>query len=319
MSGDSSTTRAGFCALLGLPNAGKSTLLNGILGKRLAAVSSKPQTTRNRILGVHAADLPATVDAPASKAQIAYVDTPGLHLGTGALRRFMRDQAVAAAADCDVVLLVIDASENRARRPDRLAEADAAPIVEACRRAPVVVALNKVDRVAKPDLLPLMESWHAWAEGKAEVVPISALKGDGIVRLEQLVGARLPTGPFLFPDDMVTDRAESFLAGELIREQLYHQLGKELPYATAVVIESFEERSKGDVAIGAKIVVERDSQKAIVVGKGGSRIKQLGIAARQAVSELLGCPVHINLHVSVERDWSRDERGIGKLGYSDPT
>jgi GTPase len=314
MSGDTPTTRAGFCAILGLPNAGKSTLLNGILGKRLAAVSSKPQTTRNRILGVHAVDLP-----DAQRAQIAFVDTPGLQLGAGALRRFMRDQAVAAAGECDVVLLVIDASEARARTPRRLDEPDAIPLAEAARRAPVVVALNKVDRVAKPDLLPLMQAWHGWLDGRAEIIPISALKGDGIPVVTRAVGQRLAEGPFLFPDDMVTDRAEHFLAGELIREQLYHQLGKELPYAAAVVIESFEERQRGDVAIGAKIVVERESQKAIVVGKGGQRIKQLGIAARQAVSELLGVPVHVNLHVSVEPDWSRHERGIGKLGYSDPT
>jgi GTP-binding protein Era len=314
MSGETSTTKAGFCAILGLPNAGKSTLLNGVLGRRLAAVSSKPQTTRNRILGVHAVDAPEGV-----KSQIAYVDTPGLQLGAGALRRFMRDQAVAASTECDVVLLMIDAADRGARRPQRLDEQDAAPLAAAARRAPVVIALNKVDRVAKPDLLPLIEQWAAWSEQRADVIPICATTGDGVARVEAAVAARLPDSPFLFPAEMMTDRAESFLASELIREQLYHQLGKELPYAAAVVIETFEERERGDVAIGAKIVVERQSQKAIVVGRGGQRIKQLGIAARQAVSDLLGCPVHVSLHVSVEPDWSRDARGIYKLGYSDPT
>jgi len=319
MPGDTDTTaptatRAGFCAIVGLPNVGKSTLLNQILGRRLSAVSPKPQTTRNRILGVHSLDL-----AAGGRAQIAYVDTPGLQLGQGALRRFMREQAVAAASDADVLLLMIDASEARDRTPDRLAEPDAQPLAEAARRLPVVVALNKIDRVAKPELLPLLEAWHGWGEERAEIIPICALRGDGIGIVEQAVGRRLTEGPMLFPEDMVTDRAEPFLAGELIREQLYHQLGKELPYAAGVVVESFEERERGDVAIAARVVVERESQKAIVVGKGGQRIKQIGIAARQAVSELLACPVHLNLRVTVEPDWSRDERGIGKLGYTDPT
>jgi len=305
--------KAGFCAILGLPNVGKSTLLNRILGKRLSAVSPKPQTTRNRILGVHRVDL-----SDGGRAQIAYVDTPGLQQGKGALRHFMREQAVAAAGDGDAVLLVIDASDSRGRTPERLSEPDALPMAEAARRLPTVIALNKVDRVAKPDLLPLIAAWDAWS-GSAEVVPIAALHGDGVDRLEQAIARRLPDGPALFPEDMVTDRAEQFLAGELIREQLYHQLGEELPYAAAVVVESFEERPRGDVVIGARIVLERESQKAIVVGKGGQRIKQIGIAARQAVGELLGCPVHVNLHVTVERDWSRDARGLGKLGYDDPS
>ena len=319
MSGEPPTTRAGFCAILGLPNVGKSTLLNRALGVRLSAVSPKPQTTRNRILGVHRIDLP-----DGARAQIAYVDTPGLQQGKGALRRFMREQAVAAAGNGDVVLLVIDASDARGRVPDRLAEPDAQPMAEAARRLPTVIALNKVDRVAKPDLLPMIAAWDAWSGDRApaeraEVVPIAALHGDGLDRLEQAIARRLPEGPALFPEDMVTDRAEQFLAGELIREQLYHQLGEELPYAAGVVVESFEERPRGDVAIGARIVVERESQKAIVVGKGGQRIKQIGIAARQAVGELLDCPVHINLRVTVERDWSRDARGLGKLGYDDPS
>jgi len=316
---DDANTRAGFCAILGLPNVGKSTLMNRVLGRRLVAVSPKPETTRNRILGVHLVE--AEADGAPVRAQIAYVDTPGLQAGKGALRRYMRDETTAAAADCDVVLLVVDAADPRGRRPERLAEPDAQPLAEAVRRGPTVVALNKVDRVAKPELLPLIEAWAAveTGTGAPEVVPIAALHGDGLDRLERAVAARLPAGPHLFPEDMLTDRAEPFLAGELIREQLYHQLGKELPYAAAVVIDRFEERPGGDVAIGATIAVERESQKAIVVGKGGSRVKELGIAARQAVADLFRCEVHLSLHVKVVPDWSRLPAGLARVGYGGPS
>jgi GTP-binding protein Era len=311
------TTRAGFCALLGLPNVGKSTLMNRFLGKRLVAVSPKPETTRNRIVGVHLIELPGEGESPATKAQIAYVDTPGLQNGRGALRKFMRDETTTAAADCDVALLVVDATDARGRNPGRLDDPDAAPLAEAARRAPTVIALNKVDKVAKLELLPLIAAWSAW-RADTEIIPIAALHGDGLERLERAIASHLPESPLLFPADMVTDRAEPFLAAELIREQLYHQLGQELPYATAVVIERFEERPGGDVAIGAVIAVERDSQKAIVVGKGGRRIKELGIAAREAVAELFGCAVHLSLHVKVVPDWSRADAGLAKVGYGGP-
>jgi GTP-binding protein Era len=311
---DEPTTRAGFCALLGLPNVGKSTLMNRVLGKRLVAVSAKPETTRNRIVGVKL--VTAEFDGVEVKAQIAFVDTPGLQAGRGALRKFMRDETTTAAADCDVALLVIDATDRRGRNPGRLHDPDAAPLAAAIRRVPTVIALNKVDRVAKPELLPLLEAWAAVESVvPVDVIPISALTGDGVERVERAIAARLAPGPHLFPEDMVTDRAESFLAGELIREQLYHQLGKELPYAAGIVIEKFEERPGGDVAIGAIICVERDSQKAIVVGKGGARIKELGIAAREAVAELFACPVHISLHVKVVADWTQGGAGLAKLGY----
>jgi GTP-binding protein Era len=302
--------RAGFCAIVGLPNVGKSTLLNRVLGRHLVAVSAKPQTTRDRILGVHTIELPGETPA---RAQIAYVDTPGVQDGRGPLRRYMRDAAINAASDADLVLMIIDATHYDGRTPDRLSEPDAAALAHASRAHPIVVALNKVDRVPKPELLPVMEAWtKAWPT--AEVVPISAATGENVDVLERVIALRLPVGPPLFPDDMVTDRPPQFIAQEIIREQLYHQLGKELPYACAVQIETWTER-KGEVVIGAVIVVERETQKAIVVGRAGSRVKELGIAARAAVGQALGKPVHLTLFVKVLEEWSREQRELEKLGY----
>jgi len=304
-------SRAGTCAILGLPNAGKSTLMNRLLAMRLCAVSPRPQTTRNRVLGVK------NTSAGGQPAQILFLDTPGAQRGENALRRYMREQTLAAAGESDVALLLIDAAEREQTAPDRLADGDRRAIDEilAAVRAPVLLALNKVDRIGKPELLPMLEAWSARG-GFEELIPISALSGDGVDRLEQAIACRLPEGPALFPEDMVTDRAERFLAGELVREQLFRQLGEELPYATAVVIDQFSERAeKGDVVISASIFVERESQKGIVVGKGGQRIKAIGESGRAAIAQLLGCPVHLLLHVKVAPNWSRDGGGIRSMGY----
>ena len=297
----SDDVRAGFCAIVGLPNVGKSTLLNRVLGKKLVAVSAKPQTTRDRIVGVH------VIEHAGGRAQIAYVDTPGLQDGRGPLRRYMRDAALAAAADADVVLLLVDATDRKGRLPG-----ESTPLVVPGK--PLVVALNKVDRVAKPELLPVIEAWTKAHEG-LEVVPIAAQTGDNVGALERVIADKLPVSPLLFPEDMVTDRSPQFIAQEIIREQLYHQLGKELPYASAVQIESWTER-KGELVIGAVVIVERESQKPIVVGKGGQRVKELGIAARGAVAEALGKPVHLTLFVKVIGEWSSAESELVKLGYT---
>jgi GTP-binding protein Era len=298
----SDEVRAGFCAIVGLPNVCKSTLLNRVLGKKLVAVSAKPQTTRDRIVGVH------LIEHAGGRAQIAFVDTPGLQDGRGPLRRYMRDAALAAAADADVVLLLVDATDRKGRMPGE-ATALAVP------GKPLVVALNKVDRVAKPELLPVIEAWtQAPNYEGVEVVPISAATGDNVGALERVIADKLPASPLLFPEDMVTDRSPQFIAQEIIREQLYHQLGKELPYASAVQVETGTER-KGELVIGAVIIVARESQKPIVVGKGGQRVKELGIAARGAVAEALGKPVHLTLFVKVIGEWSSAESELAKLGY----
>ena len=308
---EESGSRCGTCAILGLPNAGKSTLMNRLLSMRLCAVSQRPQTTRNRVLGVKNT---AVDGAPA---QIVFLDTPGAQRGENALRRYMREQTLAAAGESDVALLLIDVADREQTAPDRLGQADARAIEEilATVKAPVLLALNKVDKIGKPALLPMLEAWSAGGRFE-ELVPISALSVDGVDRLERAIATRLPAGPPLFPEDMVTDRAERFLAGELVREQLFRQLGEELPYATAVVIEQWSERpEKADIVISATIFVERESQKGIVVGKGGQRIKAIGESGRVAISQLLGCPVHLLLHVKVAPNWSRDGGGIRSMGY----
>ena len=302
--------RAGFCAIVGLPNVGKSTLLNRVLDRHLVAVSSKPQTTRDRILGVHRLALP-----DGERAEIAYIDTPGVQDGQGPLRRYMQNAAHAAAEEADVVLLIVDATDRRGRTPERHGQADASALRDTSRGKPVVIALNKIDKIAKPELLPIMELWGDFAPG-VEVVPISAQLGDNVDALERAIAQRLPRGPAMFPADMVTDRSPQFIAQEIIREQLYHQLGQELPYACAVQIETWTDKSRTEIAIGAVIVVERASQKAIVVGKGGSRIRELGIAARTALGAAFGGKtVHLSLFVKVLEEWSRGEAGLRKLGY----
>lgn len=278
-------------------------------------MSPKPQTTRNRILGIFRGECPTVTPAGV---ELCFVDTPGIQRGKGALRRFMREEALAAAADADVSLLVIDALERKASLPARLAEPDAGDLLGALASTPVVIALNKVDRAHKPDLLPLIEAWAAWGATRpdpVEIVPIAAATGDGVDPLVATIAARLPVGPAMFPPDMVTDRAESFLASELIREQLFHQLGQELPYSAAVVVERFEEQDRGDLSIGAYIAVERESQKAIVIGRGGQRIKELGVAARTALTELFGCPVHLSLLVKIAPAWTNAEAGLRRFGY----
>jgi GTP-binding protein Era len=310
---------SGFCALLGLPNAGKSTLLNRVLGVDLCAVSAKPQTTRNRIVGVKNLPAAAGAGAAARAAQIVFVDTPGLQRGKGALRRYLIEQALAAVADCDVALVLVDVTDVRQRTPSWLDDGPGRELGRALGRpTPRLLALNKIDRLRdKSALLPILA---AYADGNrfAEHVPISARSGDGVAELLGCVARHLPAGPRLFPEEMITDRAERFLCAEKVREQLCRQLGDELPYASAVIVDSYTESARArQVKIAATIYVERESQKGIVVGKGGARIKAVGEAARLAMGRWLGCPVHLALHVRVAPAWTSAKAGLKRMGYDE--
>ncbi len=295
---------AGFVALLGVPNVGKSTLLNQLMGSKLAIVTPKPQTTRDRILGV--------LTGPAG--QIVLLDTPGVHRPDRSLNTYMVNQALATLSDADVAVLVIDASASSRKRTHADIEADLARRAQD-KGVPLIVALNKLDAMTdKEQLLPLMEHW---AEAGA-VVPISALRGDGVEQLLEEIWPRLPVGPAYFDGDELTDRSLRWLAAETIREKVFMQTRQEVPYSTAVRVERYLERAdKGDVVIEAVVYVERDSQKGIIVGKGGSRIREIGMASRESLSKFLEVPVHVKLRVIVMPNWSQSAAGMRRVGYEE--
>jgi GTPase len=303
--------KAGFVALVGRPNAGKSTILNGALGEKLAAVTPKPQTTRERILGV----------LTTAGYQMAFVDTPGYHRPKRELNRYMVREAIRALSEVDAVALVVDATTE-------FGEEDKALLEEIAKaEKPAVLALNKIDRLKdKSQLLPMISAWSA-RHPFAAIVPISASRKDGVDRLLGELAAHLPEGPALYPADQYTDRPARFVVAELIREQVFLQTGQEIPYASAVTIERYEDpeelgepaegRPPRATVISATIHVERDSQKAIVIGKGGQMLKKIGTAARQAIEEAIGQKVFLELFVRVEPDWSHDPQAMRKLGYEE--
>jgi len=293
-----SSHRCGFVAIVGRPNVGKSTLLNHLLGQKLSITSRKPQTTRHRLLGIK-----TTHDA-----QILYVDTPGLHLGgRRAINRIMNRAAATAIHDVDVVVFMVEAMTwipEDSYVLDRLRDV---PV-------PVILVVNKVDRVSgKPELLPYLADAAQRMEF-AEVVPVSAKKGDNLQTLEGQVIRRLPEAASLFPEDQLTDRSERFMAAEIIREKLMRRLGQEIPYRLSVEIERFIEQG-GLVTIDAVIWVERPGQKAIVIGKGGRILKSVGAEARQDLERLLDKKVYLQTWVKVKEGWSDDERALRKMGY----
>jgi len=303
--------RAGFSAIVGRPNVGKSTLLNRLLGEKLTVVTPKPQTTRNRIMGVKNRD----------DAQIVYVDTPGIHRGKSALNQYMVEQALAAASECDVVLYLVEAPQVRAVDLEgRLFDPGEGNrrILEALAKVarPRVLGINKVDLLAeKTALLPLIDHYRKRLPFE-EIVPVSATEGLGVEALEDAVARLLPAGERLYPEDMLTDRAERFLAAELVREQVFLLLAEEVPYSIAVTVERWQERAdKKDVVIDAIVHVERDSQKKIVIGAGGQMIKDIGTKARVEIGRLLGCPVHLKLFVNVDPNWTSAEGSLKRLGY----
>jgi GTP-binding protein Era len=286
--------RCGVVAILGLPNAGKSTLLNRILGEKLAIVTPKPQTTRSRLLGV--LTLPG--------AQLLLVDTPGLHHGSSALHRAMQEAAEAALADCDLALVLVDVGRGWEPPHDALLERLGA------LRKPFLLVETQADRA--PGGAPLPPAALERAAGRLRV---SALRGEGVGALVTAILARLPEAPPLYPEDELTDRPLRFLAAERVREAAFQVLGQELPYQLGVEIRAFDE-SRPDLArIAADLLVERASQKRIVVGAGGSRIKEIGVRARREIEALVGHQVHLELWVKVEPHWTRSRPRVEELGY----
>ncbi|MDX1508590.1 MAG: GTPase Era [Woeseiaceae bacterium] len=296
-----SEMRCGFVAVVGRPNVGKSTLINALMGTKVSIVTAKPQTTRHRILAVHTTP----------GAQIIFVDTPGLHRKAGkAMNRMMNRTAGAALADADVVLFVTEAGRFTAE------DADVLPRLEHVS-APVIAVLSKVDLVHPKDaLLEHIAAMNTRREF-ADIVPVSAKSHDNLDALLALLPGYLPESPPLFPEEMRTDRSREFHAAEIIREKLTLNLHQELPYGLTVQIERYEE-TDGKVDLDAIIWVERDSQKGIVVGKGGSRLKQIGRAARLELKQQLGCPVHLELWVKVKQNWADSEKDLRSLGFDSP-
>ena len=290
--------RSGTVALVGRPNAGKSTLLNRMIGAKVAITSNKPQTTRHRILGVVTND----------EGQIAFVDTPGVHRPHYKMNRRMMNATRAALNDVDLVALLIDVSESAGKGTDYAIDMVSSASV------PLFLLLNKVDLVAKDKLLPLIQRYSERASW-AEVIPISALKGDNCDRFLQAALSYLPESGPLFPEDSLTDRSERFLAAELVREQLLRRTREELPYTTAVVIDAWEEpdNKRGTVRIFATIFVDADSQKGIVIGRGGTMLKKVGTAAREQIEELLGRMIYLDLRVKLRTGWREDAPTLDRL------
>lgn len=312
--------RTGIVSLVGRPNAGKSTLLNQLVGQKLAIVSDKPQTTRNRIVGVRnvgrqadgptgqQADRPAGQQGSRLTGQIVFLDTPGVHKPLHRLNVRMVDAALDTLGEVDVVALMIDATE-----PPGGGDRFLLDIVKKSKAAKVLV-LNKVDAVTeKTALLPRMAG--AEQDGFLDVVPVSALTGENIERLEQVLLSHLPAGDPMYPDDYLTDQPERFFVAELVREQVLQQTRDELPFSTAVVVDKFEDAdAKGVMKFYCTILVERETQKPILVGKAGSRIKAIGTEARKELEAFFDARVFLDLHVKVKESWRDDERALDSLG-----
>jgi GTPase len=311
--GDGSLQRVGTIALIGRPNAGKSTLLNAVLGQKLSITSDKPQTTRNRIVGIYTAD----------GIQAVLIDTPGLHHATSLLNRGMVRVAEHSLDEVDAVTWVIDAS-TCARAAERNQDVLDPPLmnivalIAAHPELPVTVVLNKIDLIERALLLPVMAAISALMPA-ADVVPTSASKKNGLKQLIETWRRQLPDGELMFPADQLMDGSERFVVAELIREKVVRLTKNELPYATAVDVEKFDEEDrdaeKPRVVIYASIVVERDSQKGIIIGKGGSMLKRIGSQARKDIEGLLGVHVRLELHVRVNDRWTSNPRMLRELGY----
>jgi GTP-binding protein Era len=288
--------RSGFVGIFGAPNVGKSTLLNLVLGEKVAITSDKPQTTRHRILGV--------LTDP--DYQVVLLDTPGIHQAKGLLHHELVNQALSALSEVDLILCLVEPGRR---------EQDETLVIKALEKTnkPIILAINKIDRMHKPDLLPLIEYYHGLLP-LAAVVPVSALTGDNVPALLEELVRHLPPGPQFYPPDTLTDQPERLIAAEMIREQVFRLTGQEIPYSTAVTVEEFIESPKL-IRILATIHLERDSQKKIVIGAKGAKLKEIGTAARGQLERLLGVQVYLELFVRIQKNWSKDPHALKRFGY----
>jgi len=291
--------KSGFIGIVGRPNVGKSTLLNRLLGEKVSIVSPKPQTTRFRTLGIK------TVP----QAQMVFIDTPGVHSGGSHFSRGLSRVAFQALSESDLILWMVEPSADL--------DEDDRSLLEEIKKAgrSTFLLINKVDLLPRQMLLPLISQFSLLASF-AEIVPVSALNGENLDRLEELIIRYLPEGPPFFPAEQITDQSERLLSAEFIREKIFQQTHQEIPYAVAVSVDEFqEEKEKGLVVIHATIFVEKESQKGILIGKGGATLKRIGESARREIEALVGCKVYLRLWVKVKKAWRKDQEALKQLGY----
>jgi len=293
----SKITKSGYVALIGLPNSGKSTIMNAMLDIKLSIISPKPQTTRRRVLGI--------LNKP--ELQAIFLDTPGILEPKYNLQKKMMKSLEASVEDADLLILISDVSKKQ-----HPAEVDLITLNQ--QKKPVILLLNKIDLVEKQELLPLIEIYSAWYKF-VSIIPISALKTDGLDTVEKAIADSLPEHPPYYPEDILSEHPERFFVAELIREQIFNRFQQEIPYSTEVQIEEFKERSSAKDFISATIFVERRSQKGIIIGKNGSAIKQISSAARADIESFLGRNVFLQLNVKVNENWRKDDIKLKRLGY----
>ena len=289
--------KSGFIAVIGRPNVGKSTLVNSIVGEKVAAVSDKPNTTRNSIKGIY----------NSKNCQMIFLDTPGIEQARGKLHKSMVQASMSSIDEADLILMLIDASRpfNRGDRE----------ILESVNK-PLILVINKIDKIVKHELLPVIEKAQSYGDKISDVIPVSATESDGIEQLKTIIENKLPEGVRYFPDDIYTDQPERFLAAEIIREKLFNLTKEEIPYKTAVLVEEFKENEiKRIIRIAATIFVERKSHKGIVIGKNGELLKTVGNQARLELESILGTKIFIELWVKVKEKWTENESLIREIGY----
>jgi GTP-binding protein Era len=301
--------RSGFVAVVGKPNVGKSTLMNAFLGQKIAIVSAKPQTTRNRLLGILTLERKR---GDAADAQLIFVDTPGIHQPLHRLGEYMVETAVRAIPDADLVLFLVDVS-----RPPNAEDRQIAGLLRERPRAPVLLVLNKVDLLDPSLVSSHVEAYQALGPFDDSLL-VSALRGDKLDSLLQATIERLPAGPRYYPEEQVTDQQLRFMVAELVREQVLRHLRQEVPHSVAVIVEDFKARSEELTYISANVFVERDTQKAIILGRQGAMIKRIGQSARREIQDLLGTRVYLELWVKVKKKWRKDEQELRRLGYALP-